>query len=55
MLDDVEWGEYRLGDLFDIDNTWIYGKNKQWKTRFLEKSNNSLPVISRVTINNGLN
>ena len=54
-MQNVEWGEYRLGDLFKIDNTWIYGKNKQWQTRFKTLSNGRLPVISGITVNNGIN
>lgn len=54
-LKNVEWGEYRLGDLFSIDNNWIYGKNKQWKTRFKTETNGRLPVISGITVNNGIN
>ncbi|WP_369693558.1 restriction endonuclease subunit S [Finegoldia magna] len=52
-LQNIEWGEYKIGDLFDVDS-WIYGKNKNWITRNENKSYNSLPVISGVTINNGV-
>lgn len=54
-LESAEWGEFRIGDLFDVENTWIYGKNKQYFTIFKEKVKNSIPVISGITINNGVN
>ncbi len=41
--------------MFDVDGTWIYGKNKQYVTRFSQQVPNSIPVISGVTINNGVN
>jgi Type I restriction modification DNA specificity domain len=28
MLDSVEWGEYRLGDLFEIENTFSFNKDR---------------------------
>ena len=28
MLNGVEWGEYRLGDLFDINNTLSFNTDK---------------------------
>lgn len=40
--------------MFDTD-LWAYGKNKQWKSRFENKSTNRYPVISGITINNGVN
>lgn len=43
-----------MDDLFDIENSWIYGKNKNWKIRTNEAVAGSLPVISGVTINNGI-
>ena len=46
---------FRLGDMFDIDKYWVYGKNKAWKTRLEHPTINSVPVISGVTINNGEN
>ena len=54
MLKDVEWGEYKIGEIFDTNN-WVYGKNKQWKTRYDKNKNNRYPVISGITINNGVN
>jgi hypothetical protein len=53
-LNQVEWGEYRLGDLFEIDD-WEYGKNKQYKNISKELTTNSLSVISGITQNNGTN
>lgn len=41
--------------MFKVDKTWTYGKNKQWKTRFDVNKQNRLPVISGITINNGIN
>lgn len=54
MLNNVEWGEYKIGEIFDTNN-WVYGKNKQWKTRYDKNENNRYPVISGITINNGVN
>ncbi|MFG6025674.1 MULTISPECIES: restriction endonuclease subunit S [Fusobacterium] len=53
-LQNVQWGKYRIGDLFDIDD-WSYGKNKNWISRSEIKTKNGLPVISGITINNGVN
>lgn len=47
--------EFRIGDLFDVDNTWIYGKNKQYITRYKSQTQKSIAVISGITINNGVN
>ena len=46
--------EFRVGDLFNVDS-WQYGKNKQYKTKFDTPTQKSIPVISGVTINNGVN
>ena len=54
-LSSIEWGEFRLGDLFDIENTWIYGKNKQYITRFDNPNDKSIAIISGITKNNGVN
>lgn len=53
-LNSVEWGEYKLGEIFDTE-TWVYGKNKQWKTRYEKTKDYRYPVISGVTVNNGIN
>ena len=53
-LQNVEWGEYKIGGLFDVDS-WVYGKNKNWINRSEKQSHNSLPVISGITVNNGVN
>lgn len=50
-----KWQEFRIGDLFDVDNLWIYGKNKQYETKFKDNTINSIPVISGITANNGVN
>ncbi|WP_269802022.1 restriction endonuclease subunit S [Mycoplasma tauri] len=44
-----------MGDLFDVEKLWVYGKNKNWKNRFKNPKNNTLPVISGITVNNGVN
>lgn len=54
MLNNIEWGEYKIGEIFDT-SIWVYGKNKQWKTRYDKNKNNRYPVISGITINNGVN
>lgn len=46
---------FKIGDLFDVDNTWIYGKNKQYTNRFPKSDDGYIPVISGITINNGVN
>ncbi len=46
---------FELGELFDIENTWIYGKNRQYSVKFDKFTENSTPVISGITINNGVN
>lgn len=53
-LNSVEWGEYKLGEIFDTE-TWVYGKNKQWKTRYEKAKDYRYPVISGITVNNGIN
>ena len=52
---DREFKEFCLGDLFDVENTWIYGKNKNYITRYDKPSINSVAVISGITTNNGVN
>ena len=47
--------QFKIGDLFDVDHTWIYGKNKQYATRFKNRNDNLIPVISGITVNNGIN
>lgn len=53
-LENVKWGKFILGDLFDIDN-WEYGKNKIYKTVLKTKTNKSISVVSGITENNGVN
>ncbi|WP_223155265.1 restriction endonuclease subunit S [Campylobacter concisus] len=50
-----EFKEFCIGDLFDVENTWIYGKNKNYITRYDKPSINSVAVISGITTNNGVN
>ena len=52
---DGEFKEFCIGDLFDVENTWIYGKNKNYITRYDKPSINSVAVISGITTNNGVN
>lgn len=47
--------QFKIGDLFDVDNTWIYGKNRQYINRSKEHKDGYIPVISGITINNGVN
>ena len=54
MLQNVEWGEYRLGDLFDVDS-WVYGKNKKYFTELKYSTSKSISVVSGITENNGIN
>ena len=49
------WKEFRLDELFDIETTWVYGKNKKYKTKTINKTNKSIAVISGITSNNGIN
>ena len=49
------WKEFRLGELFDIENTWNYGKNKQYKSQLKDKIGDSIAVVSGITTNNGIN
>ncbi|MBE7076401.1 MAG: hypothetical protein E7374_00730 [Clostridiales bacterium] len=50
----MEYKRFKLGNLFDVDS-WVYGKNKQWISRFTNPANGRIPVISGITINNGIN
>lgn len=52
---ELQFGEFRLNELFDIETTWIYGKNKQYQTRYNQKESGSVAVVSGVTVNNGIN
>lgn len=54
-IDTSSWKEFKLGELFDIENTWIYGKNKQYKSQLKNQTSNSIAVVSGVTTNNGIN
>ena len=48
------WKGFRLGDLFDIKNTWVYGRNRQYATKYENPDNDTIPIISGITINNGV-
>lgn len=52
---ELQFGKFRLNELFDIETTWIYGKNKQYQTRYNQKESGSVAVVSGVTVNNGIN
>ena len=54
-IDTSSWKEFKLGELFDIENTWVYGKNKQYKSQLKNPTNSSIAVVSGVTTNNGVN
>lgn len=54
-IDTSSWKEFRLGELFDIENTWNYGKNKQYKSQLKDKIGDSIAVVSGITTNNGIN
>lgn len=41
--------------MFDVDKLWIRAKNKNWKNRFDNPQNDTLPVISATTFDNGVN
>jgi len=53
MLEEVEWGEFKLGNIFEID-AWIYGKNKKYMTTLDTPDKNSIAIISGTTENNGV-
>ncbi|MDA0911942.1 MAG: restriction endonuclease subunit S [Proteobacteria bacterium] len=53
MLNNVEWGEFKIGDLFKVDN-WVYGKNKQYCSTSRHYKDNWVPVVSGITENNGV-
>ena len=56
-LDDfknVEWGEFKLGDLFEINSSKKIYHAKEINKIFDRKINNSLPYVVRTTQNNGL-
>lgn len=54
-IDTPSWKEFKLGELFDIENTWNYGKNKQYKSQLKDKIGDSIAVVSGITTNNGIN
>ena len=41
--------------MFEIENTWIYGKNKQYQTIYDTANDGRIPIVSGITINNGVN
>jgi hypothetical protein len=54
MLEDVEWGEFRLGSLFEIHSSKkIFHANKIDKI-YEKQVNNSFPYVVRTTQNNGI-
>lgn len=46
---------FRIGDLFAVEDTWIYGKNKQYNSRLDNPTPSSVAVVSGITVNNGIN
>lgn len=47
-LDSVEWGEFKIRDVFKVENSKPYHKDS------LKSSNAGIPYITRTSINNGL-
>ena len=47
MLESVEWGEYRLGDLFEIENTFSFNKDAL-------TSGNDYDYVTRTSQNQGV-
>jgi len=50
MLDSVEWGEYKLGDLFEINPTKYY----KLKNEEIISENGHIPLISNSSTDNGV-
>ena len=50
MLENVEWGEFRLGDLFDINPTKYY----KLKNEEIISLGGDVPLISNSSVNNGV-
>ena len=50
MLESVEWGEYRLGDLFEIRPTKAY----KYTNRDLFSFSGDTPVVTNTSLNNGI-
>lgn len=50
MLKNVEWGTYKLGDLFDINPTKYYRKSNQ----DIISVSGKIPLVSNSSINNGV-
>lgn len=46
---------FRIGDLFAVEDTWVYGKNKQYNSRLDNPTSSSVAVVSGITVNNGIN
>jgi len=49
-LEDVEWGEFRLGDLFEVNPTKYY----KLKNEEIISQNGNNPLISNLSTNNGV-
>ena len=47
-LTDVEWGEFKVGDIFEVTNSKTYHKNN------LKITKKGIPYITRTSFNNGL-
>ena len=50
MLSSVEWGEFRLGNLFEINPTKYYKLSNEE----IMSENGKVPLISNSSINNGV-
>ncbi len=53
MIDTSAWKEFRVGDLLIDESLCVYGHNKKW-TENEKPTDKSLPVISGITVNNGI-
>ena len=53
MIDTSAWKEFRIGDLLIDESLCVYGHNKKWAENE-NPTDKSLPVISGITVNNGI-
>ena len=51
----IDFQRRTIGEMFDVEKTWTYGKNKKWTKTSTSPLLNCLPVVSGTTINNGIN
>ena len=53
IIDTSNWKEFRIQDLLINKDLCVYGRNKNWAENE-NPTENSLPVISGITVNNGI-